>query len=134
VPKLPPAAHFRAFKITKRFDEDISAVLAAFWLKVDGGRIVDARVAFGGMAGIPKRATTVEQKLRGLSLNDARRWQAAADAVAQDFEPLTDLRASAAYRGRVAGNLVIKALAEIAGVDADLTRVANRRVIADAAE
>src|SRR6202045_1018992 len=53
VPKLSPATHFRAYKITKRTDEDISAVLAAFCLKVDGGRISDARVAFGGMAAIP---------------------------------------------------------------------------------
>jgi xanthine dehydrogenase small subunit len=59
VPKQPPATHFRAYKITKRIDEDISAVLAVFYLKVDGGRIRDAKVAFGGMAGIPKRAKTV---------------------------------------------------------------------------
>ena len=68
VPKLAAAAHFRAFKITKRTDEDISAVLAAFCLKVEGGRVSDAKVAFGGMAGIPKRAKAVEENLRGLSL------------------------------------------------------------------
>ncbi len=134
VPKLPPATHFRGYKITKRIDEDISAVLAAFCLKVDGGRISDARVAFGGMAGVPKRAKTVEQNLRGLSLADPRRWRSAADAVNKDFKPLTDLRASATYRGRVAGNLVIKALAEIAGVSPEVTRIANRRMVADAAE
>ena len=134
VPKLPAATHFRAYKITKRFDEDISAALAAFCLRVEGGRISDARVAFGGMAGIPKRAKAVEENLRGLSLADARRWRSAADAVNKDFTPLTDLRASAAYRRRVAGNLVIKALAEIAGVDSAVTRIAARRMIADAAE
>jgi xanthine dehydrogenase small subunit len=134
VPKLAPATHFRAYKITKRFDEDISAVLAAFCLKVEGGRIGDARVAFGGMAGIPKCAKTVEEKLRGLSLTDTRRWQEAAEAVAKDFTPLTDQRASAAYRSRVAGNLVIKALAEIAGVRPAVTRIANHRIFADAAE
>ncbi len=134
VPKLQPAMHFRAYKITKRLDEDISAVLAAFCLKVDGGRISDAKVAFGGMAGVPKRAKTVEENLRGLWLGDARRWQSAADAVSKDFTPLTDLRASAAYRGRVASNLVIKALAEIAGVSPEVTRIADRRMVADAAE
>jgi xanthine dehydrogenase small subunit len=134
VPKLPAATHFRAYKITKRNDEDISAVLAAFCLKVDGGRVVDARVAFGGMAGIPKRAKAVEEKLRGLALGDARVWQSAAAAVQQDFSPLSDLRASAAYRSRVAGNLVVKALAEIAGIGSDVTRTIERRMVADAAE
>jgi xanthine dehydrogenase small subunit len=134
VPKLPAGSHFRAYKITKRTDEDISAVLAAFCLQVDGGTIRAARVAFGGMAGIPKRAKTVEEKLRGLSLADARGWRAAADAIGKDFAPLTDLRASAGYRSRVAGNLVVKALAEIAGVSPQLTRVADRRMPAHAAE
>lgn len=134
VPKPPPATHFRAYKITKRTDEDISAVLAAFCLKVDGDRISDARVAFGGMAGIPKRAKAVEQKLRGLSLADTRGWQAAAGAVGADFTPLSDLRASAAYRGRVAGNLVVKAIAEVAGVDSGATRITDRRMPAHAAE
>ncbi len=134
VPKLPPATHFRAYKITKRADEDISAVLAAFCLKVEAGRITDARVAFGGMAAIPKRAKTVEETLRGLALGDAARWQSAADAVNKDFTPLSDLRASAAYRRRVAANLVIKALAEIAGVNSGVTRINDRRMVADAAE
>jgi xanthine dehydrogenase small subunit len=134
VPKLQPATYFRAYKITKRLDEDISAVLAAFCLKVDAGRISDARVAFGGMAGIPKRAKTVEENLRGLRLADADHWQSAAAAVSNDFTPLTDVRASAGYRGRVAGNLIVKALAEIAGVSPEVTRIAGRRMVADAAE
>jgi xanthine dehydrogenase small subunit len=134
VPKLASGSHFRAYKITKRFDEDISAVLAALCLKVDGGGITDARVAFGGMAGIPKRAKAVEEKLLGLSLADTRGWRAAADTVGKDFTPLTDQRASAGYRSRVAGNLIVKALAEIAGVNPQVTRVADRRMVAHAAE
>jgi len=134
VPKLPGATHFRAYKITKRTDEDISAVLAAFCLKVEGGKINDARVAFGGMAGIPKRANAVEENLRGLSLSNTSRWHLAAQAIDKDFTPLSDLRASAAYRSRVAGNLVIKALAEIAGVSVAATRIADHRMVADAAE
>jgi xanthine dehydrogenase small subunit len=134
VPKLASGSHFRAYKITKRFDEDISAVLGALCLKVDGGRVSDARVAFGGMAGIPKCAKAVEEKMRGFSLADTRGWQAVADAVNKDFTPLTDLRASAGYRSRVAGSLIIKALAEIAGVSPQVTRVADRRMLAHAAE
>ncbi len=134
VPKLPPATYFRAYKITKRTDEDISAVLAAFCLKVEGGRVGGARVAFGGMAGIPKRANAVEANLRGLSLTDTPRWHVAAQAINEDFTPLSDLRASAAYRSRVAGNLVIKAIAEIAGVSTAATRIADHRMMADAAE
>ena len=86
------------------------------------------------MAGIPKRAKTVEARLARAAACDASGWQAAADAVGEDFTPLTDLRASAGYRRRVAGNLVIKALAEIAGVSAEATRVADRRMVAHAAE
>lgn len=134
VPKLPAATHFRAYKITKRADEDISAVLAAFCLKVEGGKISDARVAFGGMAEIPKRAIAVEDNLRGLSLSDTSHWHVAAQAIDKDFTPLSDLRAGAAYRSRVAGNLIIKALAEIAGVGVDITRMADRRMVAHAAE
>ncbi len=72
VPKLPAGALFRAYKITKRTDEDISAVLAAFCFTVEGGRIADAKIAFGGMAGIPKRAKAVEESLRDLSLTDTQ--------------------------------------------------------------
>jgi xanthine dehydrogenase small subunit len=134
VPKPTLGTHFRAYKITKRVDEDISAVLAVFCLKAANGRISDAKVAFGGMAGVPKRAKTVEENLRGLSLADTSHWRLAAEAVNKDFTPLTDLRASADYRRRVAFNLVIKVLAEIAGVGSDVTRIAERRMIADAAE
>jgi xanthine dehydrogenase small subunit len=134
VPKLAPGTHFRAYKISKRFDEDISALLAAFCLKVDAGRISEAKVAFGGMAGIPKRASAVESAMRGLSLTDMLRWHEAADAVGVDFTALTDLRASAAYRVRVARNLVIKALAETAGLEIHTTRIAGHLLIDDASE
>ncbi len=134
VPYPPPSSHFRAYKISKRFDEDISALLAVFCVTVEDERISEAKVAFGGMAGIPKRAKSVEENLRGLPLTDTRHWRAAADAVKQDFTPLTDLRASADYRGRVAGNLVIKALAEIAGVASHVTRISDSRTPAHAAQ
>jgi len=131
VPKLAASTHFRSYKISKRIDEDISTVLAAFCLKIADGRVGDATVAFGGMAGIPKRAKSVEAALRGVSLRDARQWRAAVEAVGKDFTPLSDLRGSAAYRSRVAANLVAKAIAEMAGVSSSLTRIAERRVVVD---
>jgi xanthine dehydrogenase small subunit len=134
VPKVAPGTHFRAFKITKRIDEDISAVLAAFRFTVSARRISSARVAFGGMAGIPKRAAMLERRLAGLSLTDLQGWRQAAEAISQDFKPLNDLRASAAYRSEVAANLVVKALAEIAGASPEVTRIVDRRIVADAAE
>ncbi len=134
VPKLSPQTYFRAYKISKRIDEDISAVLAALCVDIDGGRICKARVALGGMAGVPKRAKAVEAKLVGLSLTNSSRWHSAAAAVSEDFTPLTDLRASAEYRRRVAGNLVIKALAEIGGLSSDVTRIKDHRMLAHAAK
>jgi len=61
VPLLPPATYFRAFKISKRFDEDITAVLGAFRIGTEGGHIASARIAYGGMAATPKRALAVER-------------------------------------------------------------------------
>ena len=126
VPKLPAATFFRAFKVSKRFDEDITAVLGAFRIGLDGGRIASARIAFGGMAGTPKRATAVEGQLVGAALHDVSAWRRAAMRIGDDFTPLTDMRASAEYRLGVARNLVIKALAEVAGVS-PVTRVLDRR-------
>ncbi|MCV9938733.1 xanthine dehydrogenase small subunit [Boseaceae bacterium BT-24-1] len=112
VPKLPAGALFHISKISKRFDEDISAVCGAFYLKLDGaGRVSEARLAYGGMAGIPKRAKAAEAALLGRSWNEAT-VAAAIAALAQDFTPLTDMRASAAYRLKVAGNLLRRFLIE----------------------
>ncbi|MGO8912884.1 MAG: xanthine dehydrogenase small subunit [Bradyrhizobium sp.] len=127
VPRLPAATYFKAFKISKRFDEDITTVLGAFRIGVDGGRIASARIAFGGMAATPKRATAVEGALVGAVLHDAGTWRLAAERVGDDFTPLTDMRASAQYRLGVARNIVIKALAEIAGVSSPVTRILESR-------
>ncbi len=133
VPKLPAANLFRAFKVSKRFDEDITTVLGAFRIGVDGGRIASARIAFGGMAATPKRATAVESQLVGAALHDAGTWRLAAERISDDFTPLTDMRASAEYRLNVARNIVIKALAEIAGVSSPMTRILDSREAADVA-
>jgi xanthine dehydrogenase small subunit len=106
VPKLPAEALFHVSKISKRFDEDISAVCGAFLLRRDeAGLISEARLAYGGMAGIPKRAAATEAALLGRAWDDAA-LAAAIAALPQDFTPLTDMRASAGYRLKVAGNLL----------------------------
>ncbi|MEY4428783.1 MAG: xanthine dehydrogenase small subunit, partial [Pseudomonadota bacterium] len=103
---LPAAGDiFRAYKVSKRRDSDISAVCAAFGLTVEHGVITEARVAYGGMAATARRATAVEQALVGHPWNEATVQRAQA-ALAQDFTPLTDLRASQGYRQQVAANLI----------------------------
>jgi xanthine dehydrogenase small subunit len=86
------------------------------------------------MAGTPKRAPAVEAAMAQASLSDGTTWRRAGEAVAADFTPLDDHRASAAYRMQVAKNLVVKALAEIAGAPTGATRIAGLREAARAAE
>jgi xanthine dehydrogenase small subunit len=121
-PKLKANEHYRSYKVSKRFDEDISAVMSAFRFTLDGRRIASARIAYGGMAATPKRADQAEKALVGADLDNPASWDAAIGAIATDFQPLTDMRATAAYRSRVAANLLLKALTEVAG-GAGATRV-----------
>ncbi len=107
LPKPDAGTQFRAYKISKRFDQDISAVCAAFALRIENGRVAHIRIAFGGMAATPKRANQAEQCLSGRPWSEASVASAIA-ALAQDFQPITDMRASADYRLRVAGNLLRK--------------------------
>jgi len=95
----------RAYKISKRLDDDISALCGVFNLRIDGGKVRQARVAFGGMAAIPARARACERALTGQpwTLQTAT---TAGIALAQDFQPIDDLRASAAYRLEAAGGLL----------------------------
>jgi xanthine dehydrogenase small subunit len=127
VPKLRPNEVFRTFKVTKRFDEDISAVMGAFKIVIEGRRITGARIAYGGMAATPKRALETEAALAGASLHEPGSWDAALDALARDYQPLTDHRASAAYRALVARNLLFKALVELAAGDSRQTRLVGYR-------
>ncbi len=117
-PRVADGQHYRAFKVSKRIDEDISAVMMAIRLDLEGRSVAGARIAFGGMAGTPKRASGVEKALIGASLDQPAGWRAALKALSTDFTPLTDQRASAAYRMTVAANLIEKALIEIAGAGA----------------
>jgi xanthine dehydrogenase small subunit len=127
VPKLKAHETFRAYKVSKRFDEDISAVMGAFRLTLDGRRIAAARIAFGGMAGTPARALQAEQALAGISLDDPSSWGEALAAIGHDYRPLDDHRASAAYRTIVARNLLFKALSETASGQTHATRIVGRR-------
>ena len=85
VPKLAPKEYFRCYKISKRFDQDISAVMAAFKITLDGEKVASARIAFGGMAATPKRATGAEAALVGAGVRDADTWEAALLALESDF-------------------------------------------------
>ncbi len=103
---IPHTDNFvRIVKQSKRFDSDISVVCAAFNLTIVDDVIVSARIAFGGMAGTPKRAPAVEAALTGQPFDDPA-FEAAALAVAVDFQPLSDVRGSSDYRLTVAANLV----------------------------
>ena len=97
------------YKVSKRLDDDISAVLGAFRLTVEGGVVTDCRLAFGGMAATSARAFNAEAALTGQPWNDDS-VTAAIAALASDFKPLSDVRASAAYRQQIAGNLLRRAL------------------------
>lgn len=122
VPAVAEAELFTVYKLSKRRDEDISALCGAFRLALDaGGTVADARICFGGMAGTPKRATHVEAALIG------RPWTeetvaTAATAFDQDYTPLSDWRATAAYRMLAAKNLLMRFYLETNGEAAQLRR------------
>ncbi len=105
VPKARPGYLFKAYKISKRLEDDITATLGVFYIKLEDSVVTDARVAFGGMAEIPKRAASCEQALQG------QRWTAETIAAAMaaldnDFSPISDFRASAEYRMQTSKNLL----------------------------
>ncbi len=95
----------RVYKISKRFDSDISAVCAALSLRLSGDTVSDVRLVFGGMAATVQRAAQAEAAVIGQPWTQPT-VDAARAAMAQDFQPLSDMRASAAYRLQVAQNLL----------------------------
>ena len=99
--------NLRCYKISKRFDQDISAVMLAANLEIVDGIMVGVRLAFGGMAGIPKRASHAEAVLAGKPL-DITHFKKAGAVLADDFTPLSDMRGSAKYRLLTAQNLLVK--------------------------
>jgi xanthine dehydrogenase small subunit len=126
IPRATAARRFAAYKVSKRFDQDIAAVCAAFSLRLDGDRVRDIRIAYGGMAATPKRAAACERALSG------RAWTAetiedAAQALETDFRPISDVRASGAYRMLVARNLVRKFWMETTGQGGDMSLALHGR-------
>ena len=105
----------RAWKLSKRFDQDISAVCGAFSIEVADGIVASARIAFGGMAPIPKRAPAAEAVLVGEPWSEAS-VRRAMGALAEDFRPIGDMRASAEYRLAAAGNMLLRCWLEDQGV------------------
>ncbi|PJF09479.1 xanthine dehydrogenase small subunit [Pseudorhodobacter sp. MZDSW-24AT] len=112
IPAQAPA--LRCYKLSKRFDQDISAVCGCFNLTLQDGRIESARIAFGGMAGTPKRARAVEAALLGKPMTPETAEEAAAQ-MARDFTPLSDMRASAAYRLTTAQNMLRRYVHDLNG-------------------
>ncbi|WP_041247453.1 xanthine dehydrogenase small subunit [Komagataeibacter medellinensis] len=112
IPVPGPDTVIRAWKVSKRFDQDISAILGAFSLTLAAdGSIADIRIAFGGMAATPRRANRVEAAMRGQMWNETT-LEAARNAMAEDFSPITDMRASDWYRRTVAANLLTRLYAD----------------------
>ena len=111
-------AQYGTYKVSKRFDQDISAVAAGFAVTLDGDTVAGFCAGYGGVAAIPKRAAHLEAALTG------RPWTleavtAALPALAEDFSPMTDMRASSDYRALIARNLVLRFYLETTG-QADL--------------
>jgi len=105
IPRPAPDALVRIVKLSKRFASDITAVLGAFAITLEDGKITGARIAFGGMAGTPQRASAAEAALIGAEWSEAT-IETAAAALAQDFTPMSDMRGSAEYRQIAAANLL----------------------------
>jgi len=103
---------FKAYKVSKRFDDDISSICAAFNLEVVKNKIENVRIAYGGMAAIPKRAIFCEKILLKSLINEET-INKAKQALEKDFKPISDMRASGLYRMQVAKNLLEKCCIEI---------------------
>lgn len=113
VPLLADFQVFHASKVSKRRDEDITAVLGCYRLTIVEGVVTAARVAHGGMAATPKRAPKTEAALMGARLDDPVTWEPALDALSLDYQPIDDMRASASYRRDVARGLLERTLIEL---------------------
>lgn len=115
VPQPAPGEFLRAYKISKRYDDDISAVCLVLNLHLQGGVVQHAGIGAGGVAATPVRARQAEAALTGQAWT-AQAAQRAADALRAEFRPISDMRASAAYRAQVLGNLVQRFWLESQGV------------------
>ncbi|MFZ2101481.1 MAG: xanthine dehydrogenase small subunit [Oricola sp.] len=114
VPRPKPGEAFRVYKHSKRYDQDISTVCGAFWVAMENGGVSACRIAYGGMAAIPKRAKESENRLLGSAL-ESEAIHEAAELLSRDLAPLSDWRGSAAYRARTAGSLLERFARDLAG-------------------
>ncbi len=105
VPLPVAGAHFQSYKVSKRFDQDISAVCSAFHISLDGNTISDVKIAYGGLAATPKRALNCEAVLTGRPFDEST-IEAAMQALVSDFQPIADMRASDTYRMQICQNLL----------------------------
>tara|TARA_B110000438_G_scaffold299217_1_gene348962 strand:- start:2888 stop:4327 length:1440 start_codon:yes stop_codon:yes gene_type:complete len=109
---IPKNNIFKAYKVSKRFDDDISSVCGAFNLEIKNNKIISAKIAYGGMSSTPKRAILCEKMLLN-SIISEKIIHKAQEALENDFKPISDMRASSLYRIEVAKNLLEKYFAEI---------------------
>jgi xanthine dehydrogenase small subunit len=112
----------KCYKISKRFDQDISAVCGCFSIAVEDGKVVDARIAFGGMAGTPHRAASVEKALNGAAWT-RELVENSMQAFDADYTPMSDMRASADYRMATAKNLLLRYFLEDQDQSAQVSEV-----------
>ncbi|NNE87456.1 MAG: xanthine dehydrogenase small subunit [Silicimonas sp.] len=120
IPKEAP--DLRCYKISKRFDQDISAVCGCFNVTLTGGKVAAARIAFGGMAGVPKRASAVESALMG-ELWSIETVKGVMPRFSDDFTPMDDMRASASYRLATAQNLLLRYFHDLNGTSVNVLEV-----------
>jgi len=125
IPRLQENQSLKVYKISKRLEDDISAVLAAFKFTLEGKvgaqTVTAVTSGFGGMAGIPKAATNLEQALLNKEVS-MQAFEQAAQVLGQDFAPMTDVRATSEYRMQVAQNLIQKCAFELSNPNS-LTRI-----------
>ena len=120
IPKSAP--HLRCYKLSKRFDQDISALCGCFNVEIADGKVISARIAFGGMAGTPMRAVKAEAALLGQTWSEPL-IENAINAIGEDYTPLSDMRASAEYRMKTAQNMLHRYFADLAGTPVSVLEV-----------
>ncbi|MCB1756392.1 MAG: xanthine dehydrogenase small subunit [Gammaproteobacteria bacterium] len=116
LPLPSPGLAFRCYKLSKRHDSDISSVFGAFAITLNGDKVAKIRIAFGGMAATPKRAVHAEQTMLGKAWDETTVRQAM-QALDKDYQPLSDMRASAGNRRQSAQNLLYRFFLETRPVD-----------------
>ena len=118
IPPRPESLQFAALKVSKRRDQDISAVMAVFAWQSEGGQLSGVRLGFGGMAATPQLAANTQAVLEGQALSPVLIDEAVA-ALDSDFSPIDDLRASAWYRMEVSRNLLRAELEKTLGTSGE---------------